>query len=429
MKREDGELIWDSRIFPRKEINMTSLQLFEAISWVDEKYILEAADYKSVIHLKTIKKSIIAAAVVAAVIGIVLTIMKTMNEPATDFEIENGVLVAYNGNDTEVVIPEEVRAISGNAFNRSSSSSNASSITKLTIGANVEEIGDLTFANLKNLEKVELSPYNQWFEYDDGVLVSKNGSVAFLNIGSYYDSQADFKKMDALQKIITNNGLSSLESIVIGNGVFRTFVRSGEGDYYSIEVLEVTSRGKLYHMEKNENGHFPVITGNQKFQAFDTEQAFCTVFQGTAYFFSNYGVSIVELDSSSDEGRFLLSVYCESNKLLYSKTPYKWHRVSSETIMPRILFVFDREELYCEFGEIVFDTSGIKYKQTEKQTVSDVFNLEMEFEDWKKNSLSQGSLHEEYVEDWIKRTGKDYSEFSLDDLIEENISLNKWIEN
>lgn len=68
----------------------------------------------------------------------------------SDFAIENNVLIKYNGNCENVVIPNTVSRIAKNAFK------NCSTIKSVTIPNSVTEIGECAFHACKQLERIEL---------------------------------------------------------------------------------------------------------------------------------------------------------------------------------------------------------------------------------------------------------------------------------
>lgn len=66
------------------------------------------------------------------------------------FQIENGVLVKYNGSDNHVAIPEGVTAIGKEAFHK------CQSLTSITIPDSVTSIGEYAFYACKNLTSVHI---------------------------------------------------------------------------------------------------------------------------------------------------------------------------------------------------------------------------------------------------------------------------------
>lgn len=74
------------------------------------------------------------------------------NSPNTDFEIRDGVLVRYNGNSKNVVVPSGVTVIGDSAFYQS-----RDSIECVVLPDLVEEIQSYSFARCKNLKKIRFS--------------------------------------------------------------------------------------------------------------------------------------------------------------------------------------------------------------------------------------------------------------------------------
>lgn len=67
-----------------------------------------------------------------------------------DFEIEDGVLIRYTGNDTDVIIPDGVTHIGAGAFE------DCENLASITIPDSVTSIGDRAFYNCENLRSVTL---------------------------------------------------------------------------------------------------------------------------------------------------------------------------------------------------------------------------------------------------------------------------------
>lgn len=77
--------------------------------------------------------------------------IKSATNSSGDLEIdENGVLVKYHGNAANVVIPDSVTEIGGEAF------SGCTSLTNITIPDSVTEIGRSAFNGCTSLTKVSL---------------------------------------------------------------------------------------------------------------------------------------------------------------------------------------------------------------------------------------------------------------------------------
>lgn len=73
----------------------------------------------------------------------------TVSDP-DDFEITDGVLTAYNGSDTKVIIPSGVKEIAANAFSK------GTKITELTVPEGVTKIATKAFYGMNALETLNL---------------------------------------------------------------------------------------------------------------------------------------------------------------------------------------------------------------------------------------------------------------------------------
>ena len=68
----------------------------------------------------------------------------------SDFVIENGILVKYNGNDGDVAIPDGVIGIGNDVFNQ------CKTLETIYIPDTVVSIGDKAFCDCENLESITI---------------------------------------------------------------------------------------------------------------------------------------------------------------------------------------------------------------------------------------------------------------------------------
>lgn len=87
----------------------------------------------------------------------------------SDFEIENGVLVAYHGSDSEVVIPDTVTEIGESAFQAAEEGESGVDLKKITIPASVTKIGTSAFESCALTEVI----------FAEGSQLQEIGSNAF----------------------------------------------------------------------------------------------------------------------------------------------------------------------------------------------------------------------------------------------------------
>lgn len=114
-----------------------------------------------------------------------------IKENVKDLVIISGTLYAYTGEGGEVVIPDSVVSIAGEAFANSA-------VTVVTIPASVVEIGDSAFANCVSLTKLVLNSMAA-IEWNNGSALLGEGKVfaGCSNVeieaceGGYYDSSTD----------------------------------------------------------------------------------------------------------------------------------------------------------------------------------------------------------------------------------------------
>ena len=93
------------------------------------------------------------------------------------FEIEDGVLISYSGEDEVVVIPEGVDAIGDDAFRENKT------VRRVVIGDEVTYIGSLAFLECENLCEVEIG---EGIEYIEGSAFFKCGNLKFNEYDNGY---------------------------------------------------------------------------------------------------------------------------------------------------------------------------------------------------------------------------------------------------
>lgn len=104
----------------------------------------------------------------------VITAPMDPNKLNSDYTIENGVLLAYIGDETEIIIPDSVTEIAESAFK------NAPQITSICLGKNVQIISPRAFRTLELLNMVTLVPENTHFIIDGHFLIKADYTQFFL---------------------------------------------------------------------------------------------------------------------------------------------------------------------------------------------------------------------------------------------------------
>ena len=307
----------------------------------------------------------------------------TTAETVPGFVIENGTLLYYTGDDVEVTIPDSVTAIAQTAF------SEATDISRLTIGSDVENIEPLALAPLIGKAEIQISPDNLYYEMIEGVVVRKDGTAIILDaIGTDAGHNAD-RRMGYVSDVMAKKGYSpkvedpnlfnvefeGLERMEVGNAC----IKVDEG----LAVESVTVFGKTVDFEDG----FLMVTGNRKFQAFEAQGGFviASISGGwgrTCLIFPEDCIT-VETPMKNAEDIYSCSVirfYKEEGHICYQRMPKKFYNIQAEGGI--LEYCVSKDELFRETGTIALDDGEIDYIPQKKGTVSDAVDLEHEFALW-----------------------------------------------
>ena len=307
----------------------------------------------------------------------------TTAETVPGFVIEDGALLYYTGDDAEVTIPDSVTAIAQTAFLE------ATDISRLTIGSNVENIEIFALAPLIGKAEIQISPDNLYYEMIEGVVVRKDGTAIILDaIGTDAGHNAD-RRMGDVSDVMAKKGYSQkvedperfnvefegLERMEVGNAC----IKVDEG----LAVESVTVFGKTVDFEDG----FLMVTGNRKFQAFEAQGGFVIASIGggwgrTCLIFPEDCIT-VETPMKNAEDIYSCSVirfYKEEDRICYERIPEKYDNI--QAVGGILEYCVSKDELFRETGTIALDDGKIDYIPQKKETVSDAVDLEHEFALW-----------------------------------------------
>ncbi|MBE6642865.1 MAG: hypothetical protein E7615_04360 [Ruminococcaceae bacterium] len=257
---------------------MTNKKLLKAMSLIDEKYV-EAAKAAMIKGAKKKKRKYIAA--IAACLGLLMGSVvigglmtrdwespvpesstkdgltsPNANTGDEDFEIIDGSLLAYRGNSTEVVIPNEVKEITHSAF---SENDNVKTITSLYIGENVENIHNEAFVSLTGLQKIEVAKNNEYYVSKDGVLGRVDGSDYFA--AAITSEEASYRFTSVINELRKQTSADcSFSNVMIGQGRLKLQFEEGQKCRivsvsalgYTKELLGMYAEGGLYSTDTGE---------------------------------------------------------------------------------------------------------------------------------------------------------------------------------
>ncbi len=156
---------------------MREADFLEAVGRVNSKYIEECITYKKP-NVKAWARGIAAvAASFALVIGTVFAVRQFRAPVIIDengFYIEDGVLLSYTGEETDVTLPESVKKVADFAF---MDNDNANKIEIVRLGASVETVEANAFAGLESLVDIIVAENNLSFLETNGLIMSSDGTI------------------------------------------------------------------------------------------------------------------------------------------------------------------------------------------------------------------------------------------------------------
>lgn len=168
-----------------------------------------------------------------------------------DFEIKDGVLVKYHGNEENVVIPENVMEIGESAFYLNSD------IKSVVIPKNVKTIGVSAFCSCYNLETIELS--NGLIKIEGNAFGDCNSLKSVYIPSSVKEMIEPFVLCGCLEEIIVDDNSEYFKSIdgVLYNKDCTELIKYPEGKQgdsfeipFGVKKLDYWSIGDNFNLKK-----------------------------------------------------------------------------------------------------------------------------------------------------------------------------------
>lgn len=107
-----------------------------------------------------------------------LNMLNSINKDIKNFDIQNGILMSYNGCADIIKIPESVTRIADNAFHSASNNYKNTGIAIIILPSSLKNIDENAFTNLLvPWLNFEISEHNEDFSVQDGVLFNKDKTL------------------------------------------------------------------------------------------------------------------------------------------------------------------------------------------------------------------------------------------------------------
>ncbi|MGN0485428.1 MAG: leucine-rich repeat protein [Lachnospiraceae bacterium] len=156
-----------------------------------------------------------------------------------DFEVDDGVLVKYNGSDASVEIPEGITRIEKDAFK------NNKIVEKISIPTGVTSIGESAFYNCSNLRKICIPETVE--SIASNTFSGKKELLIYGVEGSYAESYASEKKIAFSTKTFPENENQILECA-------KTSYKVAQGDSsFKLNVEQTYGNGKVTYQSSDKN--------------------------------------------------------------------------------------------------------------------------------------------------------------------------------
>ncbi len=401
---------------------MKSFTLLKAITLIDDKYVEDALKYRS--GRKTLYKQMTLIASVAACICLVIlgavfvshylndTPNPPIDEPKSDFVIENGTLVAYTGNETEITLPDEVITIGSNAF---SGAENASGITTITLNSDIKNIDEKAFEGISALNKINIPESNDNFIFTDGVLMATDGSI---NFSLSPEGDIDVNKFIDTIRIMENNVdfIGKRTTFVFGELtiVAQNFISDHDKNetYFVIETFSVFGQTfNLYDSKYDSSFSSGLIGDDVKYALLLTDEVF--LYSKTAgdvgYYLIITENNVYEYEDTkvilpdSEEARnnptwyndWVHRYYIDENdRLCYISQPRKY--LENQDPFQQIRYCVRSTELAWEEGYVSFENGNPIYDHVKTYSVAEIYDIEAIFNDWYAWVTTDGSVADDY---------------------------------
>lgn len=296
---------------------------------------------------------------------------------------DEGVLTAYNGTEYNISIPDNVSAISEDAFGASPV---AGEIKTIKLGKSVESIDTQAFVSLTALESIEVPEENTNYKFLDGVLFKNDNTLFFCMPNIIKDN---YDMFDVFFDMISEDEYACATAQVILEGMIATVnVTEAEeglinfGINYNFYCTSFYANGQKLDFDKP-LAYISDFSRSKMLHVYESNE--CILFSNTSgygfgdtWFLLKDDVLHTKIVVPNYEEKIgneewynysVIRFYKENGLLKYERKPYKY--IFNGTYSDIIWNCTGLDEFAGEIGTIKIENNEIKYCPEKSWTVKD----------------------------------------------------------
>ncbi len=333
---------------------------------------------------------LVAELILACIILFSCNNKENVSQAETDvYEISDGQLTAYHGNDTKLYLPEAVIKLSKISFQNS-----LSDIESIHIGRNVDSIALDTFVNMPLLSSVYADEANTFYVSDQygKYLASRNGSMIFAIGAKSFDTEI----FDFADSIDAERFCDGGFQVIVGKTVLYFSEPTELSTSTENCILErIDAYGQTLELSTNFSGDHAVSIENSDDFALITD---LTRGIGDTYILSDSGIwEQHNTENLSDENYNdpIVRYYLDVDGILnFECRPRKYCFTGCGGDV--LIYSTGSDELYCVEGTAEFTDSKPALTAVTKTSLGEHFTekqLLAEFQMFLSHNLSSSSIH------------------------------------
>ncbi|PWM27853.1 MAG: hypothetical protein DBX36_00575 [Oscillospiraceae bacterium] len=295
---------------------------------------------------------------------------------------DEGVLTAYNGTEYNISIPDNVSAISEDAFGASPV---AGEIKTIKLGKSVESIDTQAFVSLTALESIEVPEENTNYKFLDGVLFKNDNTLFFCMPNIIKDNYDMFDVFfDIISDKIEGEGESNLVSGGMVAEIEREFADLEDpfNRKYYISCNSFTANGQTMEVDKSIIREYKGLNYFKSYYAYVTNQ--CVVYSnrtdcgfGNTWLFTDNEIIRVEVINAEENrekingeewynNSVIIFMRGEDGSLNYIRKPRKYIAVGGTYDCD--IYWTGLNEFVKEEGTVEIENGKIVYKSEKSWT-------------------------------------------------------------